>query len=258
MSKVIISCTVAGSAHTPTMSDALPIPPQEIAVPPVAAAEAGAAILHLHARIPETGALTGDPDVCARFLPVIRQQTDAVINITADGSAAMTVKDWLAAATRFKPEMFSLSSSRASSPYRTLSRSPRPFVSSLRWGTSPPRPPRRAPCLASRVVTGPRFDDGAHDHRLVHLFGNDVMCDPKVFRPEIDYIDHKMSVPDLASISPPPRKAAQSRDVSTDGVHRCLLSDENSRRIRLMDSRRRHHGPIAGCHAEHLAPAQLG
>jgi uncharacterized protein (DUF849 family) len=108
MSKVIISCAVTGSAHTPTMSDALPITPQEITEQSIAAAEAGAAILHLHARVPETGAPTGDPDVYARFLPVIRQQTDAVINITTGGSATMTVRDRLAAAVRFKPEMCSL------------------------------------------------------------------------------------------------------------------------------------------------------
>lgn len=108
MSKVIISCAVTGSAHTPTMSDALPITPSEIAEQSVAAAQAGAAILHLHARIPETGAPTGDPDVYSQFLPVIRQQTDAVINITTGGAATMTVQDRLAAAVRFKPEMCSL------------------------------------------------------------------------------------------------------------------------------------------------------
>ena len=108
MSKVIISCAVTGSAHTPTMSDALPVTPQEIAEQSIAAAEAGAAILHLHARVPETGAPTGDPGVYARFLPVIRQQTDAIVNITTGGSATMTVTDRLAAAARFRPEMCSL------------------------------------------------------------------------------------------------------------------------------------------------------
>lgn len=108
MSKVIISCAVTGSAHTPTMSDALPITPEQIAEQSIAAAAAGAAVLHLHARVPETGAPTGDPEVYARFLPSIRQQTDAVINITTGGSATMTVMDRLAAAARFKPEMCSL------------------------------------------------------------------------------------------------------------------------------------------------------
>lgn len=108
MAKVIISCAVTGSAHTPTMSDALPITPQEIADQSVAAAAAGAAILHLHARVPEDGRPTGDPDIYARFLPVIRQQTDAVINITTGGAATMPVSERLAAAARFKPELCSL------------------------------------------------------------------------------------------------------------------------------------------------------
>ncbi|MES2339202.1 MAG: 3-keto-5-aminohexanoate cleavage protein [Pseudomonadota bacterium] len=90
------------------MSDALPVTPQEIADQAIAAAEAGAAILHLHARVPETGQPTGDPDVYAQFLPVIRQRTDAVVNLTTGGSATMPLDDRLAAATRFKPEMCSL------------------------------------------------------------------------------------------------------------------------------------------------------
>lgn len=108
MSKVIISCAVTGAVHTPSMSEALPITPEDITEQSVAAAEAGAAILHLHARVPENGAPTGDPDVYARFLPSIRQRTDAVINITTGGSVIMTVEDRLAAAIRFKPEMCSL------------------------------------------------------------------------------------------------------------------------------------------------------
>lgn len=108
MAKVIISCAVTGSAHTPTMSDALPITPNEIATQAIEAAEAGASILHLHARVPEDGRPTGEPDVYGQFLPVIRQATDAVINITTGGSATMTVADRLAAALRFQPEMCSL------------------------------------------------------------------------------------------------------------------------------------------------------
>jgi uncharacterized protein (DUF849 family) len=106
--KVIISCAVTGSAHTPTMSDALPVTPDEIAAASIEAAEAGAAILHLHARVPEDGRPTGDPAVYDRFLPVIKQRTDAVVNITTGGSATMSVADRLAAAVRFQPEMCSL------------------------------------------------------------------------------------------------------------------------------------------------------
>jgi len=108
MSKIIISCAVTGSAHVPSMSDALPVTPEEIAGQAIAAAEAGAAILHLHARMPEDGRPTGDPDVYGRFLPVIKQATDAVVNITTGGSITMTVEERLAAAVRFKPELCSL------------------------------------------------------------------------------------------------------------------------------------------------------
>ena len=108
MAKVIITCAVSGGAHTPTMSDALPVTPQEITEQSLAAAEAGAAILHLHARNPENGAPTGDPEIYRQFLSVIRQRSDAVINITTGGSATMPVAERLRAAMAFKPEMCSL------------------------------------------------------------------------------------------------------------------------------------------------------
>src|SRR5437762_3461621 len=108
MSKVIISCAITGSVHTPTMSDALPVTPAEIADQSIAAAEAGAAILHLHARVPQDGRPTGDPAVFGEFLPAIRERTDAVVNITTGGSTRMTVQERLAAAVRFRPEMCSL------------------------------------------------------------------------------------------------------------------------------------------------------
>lgn len=108
MAKVIISCAVTGSAHTPTMSDALPVTPDEIASQAIAAAEAGAAILHLHARVPEDGRPTGDPQIYQRFLPTIKQATDAVVNITTGGAATMSVQERLAAAAKFQPEMCSL------------------------------------------------------------------------------------------------------------------------------------------------------
>lgn len=108
MSKVIISCAITGSAHVPSMSDALPVTPEEIASQAIDAAEAGAAVLHLHARMPEDGRPTGDPDVYARFLPVIKQATDAVVNITTGGAITMTVAERLAAAVKFKPELCSL------------------------------------------------------------------------------------------------------------------------------------------------------
>jgi uncharacterized protein (DUF849 family) len=106
--KVIISCAVTGAIHTPTMSDALPFRPEDIAREAIAAAEAGAAILHLHARDPETGAPTPDPAVFMRFLPVIKQATDAVVNITTGGGLTMTVEQRLQAPLLARPEMCSL------------------------------------------------------------------------------------------------------------------------------------------------------
>ena len=108
MSKVIITCAVTGGIHTPTMSDALPFKPSDIASQSIAAAEAGASILHLHARDPKDGRPTPDPKVFMEFLPVIKQATDAVINITTGGGLNMTVEDRLAAPLVAKPEMCSL------------------------------------------------------------------------------------------------------------------------------------------------------
>jgi len=106
--KVIISCAITGAIHTPSMSAALPITPEEIARSSIEAAEAGAAIIHLHARNPETGEPTPDPAMFMRFLPIIKQATDAVINITTGGGMNMTVEDRLAAPLQARPEMCSL------------------------------------------------------------------------------------------------------------------------------------------------------
>ncbi|KAA0684482.1 3-keto-5-aminohexanoate cleavage protein [Azospirillum brasilense] len=106
--KVIISCALTGSIHTPTMSDALPVTPDEIVEQGVGAAEAGAAILHLHARDPRTGQPTPDPAVFMQFLPRLKQSTDAVLNITTGGSLNMTVQERLAAPLQAQPEMCSL------------------------------------------------------------------------------------------------------------------------------------------------------
>src|SRR4030095_5076263 len=108
VSKVIVTCAVTGAIHTPSMSPALPLTPDEIAEQAIAAAQAGAAILHLHARNPADGSPTGDPNVFAQFLPQIAERTDAVINLTTGGSPEMTVEDRLAAALRFRPGMCSL------------------------------------------------------------------------------------------------------------------------------------------------------
>jgi uncharacterized protein (DUF849 family) len=107
-SKVIITCAVTGSIHTPTMSDHLPLTPDQIRDEAIGAAQAGAAILHLHARNPVDGSPTPSPDVFRAFLPQIAEATDAVLNITTGGGHNMTVQERLAAPLEFKPEMCSL------------------------------------------------------------------------------------------------------------------------------------------------------
>src|SRR5438046_1965026 len=102
--KVVVTCAVTGAIHTPTMSPYLLLTPDEIAKDAVAAAEAGAAILHLHARDPKDGRPTPDPDVFMQFLPRIKQATNAVVNITTGGGLGMTLEARLAAPCRAKPE----------------------------------------------------------------------------------------------------------------------------------------------------------
>ena len=106
--KVIITCAVTGSIHTPSMSPHLPVTPDEIAEAAIAAAEAGATVLHLHARDPEDGRPTQDPDVFRRFLPRIKQSTNAVVNITTGGAPRMTIEERLQPALQCQPEVASL------------------------------------------------------------------------------------------------------------------------------------------------------
>ena len=106
--KVIITCAVTGSIHTPSMSPYLPITPEQVAEGAIGAAEAGAAIVHLHARDPYDGRPTPDPEIFFEFLPRIKSACNAVINITTGGGHGMTVQERLAAALQAKPEMASL------------------------------------------------------------------------------------------------------------------------------------------------------
>lgn len=106
--KVIVTCAITGAIHTPSMSPYLPITPEQITQEAINAAEAGASILHLHARDPETGRPDQTPEGFARFLPRIKQATDAVINITTGGSPYMSVEERVAPAATFQPEVASL------------------------------------------------------------------------------------------------------------------------------------------------------
>jgi len=106
--KVIITCAVTGSIHTPTMSPHLPVTPQEIARAAIGAAEAGAAIVHLHARNPQDGSPSQDPELFHEFLPQIAVASNAVINLTTGGAATMSVQERLRPALELKPEVASL------------------------------------------------------------------------------------------------------------------------------------------------------
>src|SRR5215204_1632509 len=106
--KVIITCAITGAIHTPSMSPHLPVTPEEIADAAVEAAEAGAAIVHLHARDPQTGQPDQRPEAFTPFLGVIKQRSNVVINITTGGSPTMLVEERVKPAAVFKPEVASL------------------------------------------------------------------------------------------------------------------------------------------------------
>jgi uncharacterized protein (DUF849 family) len=106
--KVIITCAVTGSIHTPTMTEHLPITPDQITAEAIAAAEAGAAMLHLHARDPQTGKPDQNPELFRQFMPRIKQQTDAILNITTGGGLGMSLEDRLAPTKALKPEVCSM------------------------------------------------------------------------------------------------------------------------------------------------------
>ncbi|MBZ0215964.1 MAG: 3-keto-5-aminohexanoate cleavage protein [Fimbriimonadaceae bacterium] len=108
MSKIIITCAVTGSIHTPSMSPYLPVTAEQITEQSIGAAEAGAAILHLHARDPANGRPSADPAHFMAFLPRLKQNCDAVLNISTGGSATMTLDQRLAAPKQAEPEMCSL------------------------------------------------------------------------------------------------------------------------------------------------------
>jgi len=106
--KVIITCAVTGAIHTPSMSPHLPVTPEQIAEAAIGAAEAGAAIVHLHARDPETGKPDQSPEAFGRFLSRLKQRTGAVVNLTTGGAPYMTVQERVQPAATFKPEVASL------------------------------------------------------------------------------------------------------------------------------------------------------
>lgn len=152
--KVIITCAVTGAIHTPTMSPHLPITPDEIAESAIGAANAGASIVHLHARMPEDGRPTQDPEVFRQFLPKIKAAVDVVINITTGGAPTMLVEERLQPALKLKPEVASLN------------------MGSMNFG------------LYEMI---PRYDSWKHDWELPYLADSDERIFKNTFR-DIAYI----------------------------------------------------------------------
>jgi uncharacterized protein (DUF849 family) len=105
---VILTCAITGGIHTPTMSPYLPITSEEITKHAIDAVEAGASIIHLHARNEENGKPTSTPDAFLKFLPKIKEKTNAILNLSTGGSPGMTVEERLMVALTVKPEMASL------------------------------------------------------------------------------------------------------------------------------------------------------
>ncbi len=218
MKKVIISCAITGAIHTPSMSDALPITPEDIARSSIEAAEAGAAIIHLHARNPQTGEPTPDPAVFMRFLPVIKQATGAVLNITTGGGVTMTVEERLAAVMQAKPEMCSLN---MGSMNFNLSRAGDRVK---QW-----KQPWEQPYLAAtedvifrntfrdieRIVTimgrghGTRFEFECYD--VGHLYNLAYMLDQKVVEPPL-FVQTVFGI--LGGIGPEPRNLMFMRETA--------------------------------------------
>ena len=191
--KVILTCAVTGSAHTPTMSPHLPCTPAEIAEQAIAAAAAGAAIIHVHARDPKDGRPTGDAGVFFDFLPRIKQGCDAVISISSGGGTGMSVEERLDVVFRAEPELTTLNLGTMNFGYF-------PMIEKYRgawqheWEEPYLESSRREPfistfadmetMLAKAAETGTRFEFEAYDvghlYTLAHLFDRGLV-EPPVF-----------------------------------------------------------------------------
>jgi uncharacterized protein (DUF849 family) len=189
--KVIISCAITGSIHTPSMSEHLPVTPEEIAASAIGAAEAGAAVLHLHARDPATGAPTPDVAVFERFVPLIRRSTDAIVNITTGGSARMTIEERLSGPSSLKPEMCSLNLGTMNfGLYPMLARERQwkhdwevPFLEATRGGMFKNTLADIETILSTMGPLGTRFEFECYD--VGHLYTLAHFLDRKLVRPPL-------------------------------------------------------------------------
>jgi uncharacterized protein (DUF849 family) len=189
--KVIISCAITGSIHTPSMSPHLPVTPDEITAAALGAAEAGAAVLHLHARDPDTGAPTPDIAVFEAFVPRIRQATDAIVNITTGGSARMTIEERLQGPRTLRPEMCSLNLGTMNFGLYPMLDRPRqwkhdwevPFLEATRAGMFKNTLADIETILATMGPIGTRFEFECYD--VGHLYTLAHFLDRKLVRPPL-------------------------------------------------------------------------
>jgi len=188
--KVIISCAITGSIHTPSMSPHLPVTPDEIAASAIEAAEAGAAVLHLHARDPQTGAPTPDVAVFEQFVPRIRAATKAIVNITTGGSARMTIEQRLQGPSTLRPEMCSLNLGTMNFGLYPMLDRPRewkhdwevPFLEATRSGMFKNTFADIESVLATMGAFGTRFEfecyDIGHLYTLAHFLDRKLVTPP--------------------------------------------------------------------------------
>ncbi|MGN8114960.1 3-keto-5-aminohexanoate cleavage protein [Labrys sp. 22185] len=188
--KVIISCAITGSIHTPSMSPHLPVTPDQIATSAIGAAEAGAAVLHLHARDPETGAPTPDVTVFEQFVPRIRQATNAIVNITTGGSARMSIEERLKGPASLQPEMCSLNLGTMNFGLYPMLERPRewkhdwevPFLEATRGGMFKNTLADIEHILTTMGPLGTRFEfecyDVGHLYTLAHFLDRKLVTPP--------------------------------------------------------------------------------
>ncbi|MGA2331085.1 MAG: 3-keto-5-aminohexanoate cleavage protein [Syntrophales bacterium] len=105
--KAVITAAITGSIHTPTMSDYLPITPEQIVDEAVGAYDAGAAVCHIHARNPETGVPVPDVNLIKEIITKIKSRCNIIICITTGGGLGMTTEQRVAPVTLYKPELAS-------------------------------------------------------------------------------------------------------------------------------------------------------
>lgn len=212
--KVIITCAVTGSIHTPSMSPYLPITPEEIADAAVGAAEAGAAIVHLHARDPKTGKPDQSVEAFAPFLKIIKQRSNCVVNITTGGAMTMTVEERVRPAATFKPEIASLNMGTMNfGLYPMLQRTKefkfdweRPYLEGSRTGFFKNTFADIEYILKTCAGNGTRFEIECYD--IGHLYTLAHMADRKIVEPPF-FIQSVFGI--LGGIGPHPEDVAHMK-----------------------------------------------